>query len=194
MATRLLSRVRATIGVDLPLRAVFESPTVAGLASQRTRPRRSAPPLRRMKRPARVPLALAQRRLWFQHQLGSAEATHNIATALRLRGRCDIEALALAIRDVLDRHEALRTRFRMHSVTRTRRSSSPRMLWLTSSALLLKRSTSMPRYRQPPATPRPRIPHPVQDVAVRHRRARPCALDRGPSHRLRCMVSREHHP
>jgi hypothetical protein len=115
LATRLAARVRRDLGRELPIRVVFEHPTVAGLAgwleSQDAAGQVVRPPLRREPRPTRLPLSAAQQRMWFLRQLEGQEATYHIPLARRLRGPLDLDALRLAMADLLDRHESLRTVF-----------------------------------------------------------------------------------
>jgi amino acid adenylation domain-containing protein len=114
LATRLVSRVRSALGIELPIRAIFENPSPALLAAAMDSAMDSAesqPELTPMARPGRLPLSFAQQRLWFQAQLHGQNPAHNIAFAWRLRGRLDVGAMQAALRDVTRRHESLRTVF-----------------------------------------------------------------------------------
>ncbi|WP_405176987.1 amino acid adenylation domain-containing protein [Nocardia sp. NBC_01377] len=112
LATRLVSRVRVVLGVELSLRVLFDVPTVAGLAgrlgevSGSSRVRLVAGP-----RPEILPLSFAQQRLRFLSEFENANSAYNIPLVLRLTGTLDRGGLVSAIRDVVGRHEVLRTVF-----------------------------------------------------------------------------------
>ncbi|HSK78975.1 MAG TPA: amino acid adenylation domain-containing protein, partial [Thermoanaerobaculia bacterium] len=108
---RLLARVRETLGADLPLHQVFETPTVAALArASEGAGRSTAPPLVPVPRDVPLPLSFAQQRLWFLHQLEPESPAYNMPAAVHLRGRLAPAGLAAALGEVARRHESLRTR------------------------------------------------------------------------------------
>ncbi|WP_051637413.1 non-ribosomal peptide synthase/polyketide synthase [Rhodococcus sp. UNC363MFTsu5.1] len=111
LATRLVARVNSALGTSLAIRAVFEHPTVAELAvrAESASMETGRIPLARMPRPERIPLSLAQQRMWFLNRFDTASAVNNIPLALRLSGRLDTAALRAAVADAVERHESLRT-------------------------------------------------------------------------------------
>ena len=108
-AMRVVAAVNASLDAGISVRALFEAPTVAQLAPRIGEEGDALAPLVAVERPAVVPLSFAQNRLWFIDQLEGPSAVYNIATALRLRGRLDGDALGAALADVVARHESLRT-------------------------------------------------------------------------------------
>jgi amino acid adenylation domain-containing protein len=115
-AIQVVSRVRKTFGVELPLRALFEEPTIAALARQietlrRTQGALAEPPLVPLPRTGGFPLSFAQQRLWFLDQLEPGRPTYNIPFALRLQGDLDAGALERALAALVERHDSLRTTF-----------------------------------------------------------------------------------
>jgi amino acid adenylation domain-containing protein len=112
LATQVLSRVRRELGVELPLRAMFEAPTVRALAERLGEATAvEGPPLVRVERGGPVPLSFAQERMWFLQRMSPASGAYNMAEALALDGPLDVEALRRAFEALLARHEVLRTRY-----------------------------------------------------------------------------------
>ncbi|RIK56258.1 MAG: non-ribosomal peptide synthetase, partial [Nitrospira sp.] len=116
LATQVMSRVRQALRVDLPLRTLFEAPTVARLvqvaeAARGTDLAEPLPAPQPIPRSGPVPLSFAQQRLWVLAQLEPDSTAYIIPIALRVRGPLDVEALERSFRAVMRRHEALRTTF-----------------------------------------------------------------------------------
>ncbi|HVF49520.1 MAG TPA: amino acid adenylation domain-containing protein [Pyrinomonadaceae bacterium] len=115
LATKVVSRVRQALQLELPLRALFEQPTLGQLAAGiETRLRgehvASSSPLRRVSH-KQAPLSFAQQRLWFIDQLEPDSSLYNIPLALRLNGQLNLSSLAGALSEIVRRHDALRTTF-----------------------------------------------------------------------------------
>jgi acyl carrier protein len=116
LATRLMSRVRETFGKQLPLRRLFEHPTVAELAEELERTgqeggEQGTPALVKVGREAGLPLSFAQQRLWFLDQLEPGSTAYNMPGAIRISGELEVGALERSLATVVRRHESLRTRF-----------------------------------------------------------------------------------
>ncbi len=114
LATRLVGRLEADTGKTLEMRRIFETPTVEGLAAvlEDTETHWTASPLTKADRSLALPLSYQQERLWFLDRLDDAAgAAYHVETALELTGPLDIGALGEALRQVVKRHEGLRTVF-----------------------------------------------------------------------------------
>ncbi|WP_338674450.1 amino acid adenylation domain-containing protein [Streptomyces sp. SCSIO 30461] len=114
LATRLISRARTELGAELAIRDLFEAPTPETLALRApdgAAARSRRPVLEAAGRPERIPLSAAQRRLWLVERITGSGSAYNFPLVFRPRGELDPDALRSAIRDVMLRHESLRTRF-----------------------------------------------------------------------------------
>ncbi|HTQ81022.1 MAG TPA: amino acid adenylation domain-containing protein, partial [Thermoanaerobaculia bacterium] len=117
LATQVVSRLRAATGVELPIRTLFQAPTVAALAAALTSliaqggSAAAAPPIERRAVAEDPPLSFAQERLWFMDRLAPGNAAYNIPLALAARGDLSIPAMEAALGEMVRRHEALRTTY-----------------------------------------------------------------------------------
>ncbi|MFI0260814.1 amino acid adenylation domain-containing protein [Streptomyces sp. NPDC017056] len=110
LATRLASRIRSVLGVEVSNRMLFECPTPALLARRLDRLGAARPPVvRAAERPAPLPMSSVQQRMWFLDRLEGPDSVNNIQLGLRLSGDLDTAALAAAWGDTVGRHETLRT-------------------------------------------------------------------------------------
>ncbi|WP_427156903.1 amino acid adenylation domain-containing protein [Aliinostoc sp. HNIBRCY26] len=116
LATRVISKVRQAFEVELPLRRLFEQPTIAGLATVIDRIIKAgigldAPPIERVSRDGELILSFAQQRLWFLTQLQPNSPFNNLCAAFRLQGELNVQALQQSFHEIVRRHEVLRTNF-----------------------------------------------------------------------------------
>jgi acyl transferase domain-containing protein len=119
LATQIVTRLRKTFEIELPLRTFLEQPTVAELAVVITQLRTEQMagnkggtiPLVAVSREQALPLSFAQQRLWFQDQLQPGDTAYNIPISVEMRGITDIEALEHSLGEIVRRHETLRTTF-----------------------------------------------------------------------------------
>ncbi len=109
-AARVVARVRETLGVELPIAALFEERRLRDLALRLERAgAASAPAVGPAPRDRPLPLSLAQERIWFLERLETGRSVYGMPLALRLRGPLDLAVLAAALAALAGRHEALRT-------------------------------------------------------------------------------------
>ena len=140
LATRLVSLIRSRLGRDLPIRAVFEHPVLADLAEVLRAAPRAGGALVAQARPARLPASPAQARLWFEDSAGSGTGSaYVIGLSAELLGALNIPALSMALGDLVDRHEALRTLIEAEEGVPYQRILAPGATWT-----VLEEETVMP--------------------------------------------------
>ena len=116
LATQLVARIRDMLGVEVPVRVVFEAPRVGDLAWRVEQELRKSegievPPLVAMPRPQEIPASFAQQRLWFLDQLHPESTTYLKPDVLRFRGVLNVKALERSLQELVCRHEILHTTF-----------------------------------------------------------------------------------
>jgi amino acid adenylation domain-containing protein len=129
LATQLISRLRAHLQREIPLRTLFEAPTIAQLAMRLSTlvlpPFSAAPALLPINREQDIPLSFAQQRLWMLEQLDPHSALYSISTAVAIDGPLEMEALQQALTYLVARHESLRTTFHLAATQPVQRIISP---------------------------------------------------------------------
>lgn len=112
LATGLIARIRSRLGIELPVRLLFENPTVASLAKQLDEHATVRPPLTRVEpRPDPLPVSYGQQLMWVGQNTRGDNASLNTPIVVSLEGELDVAALTAALFDLVERHEPLRTRF-----------------------------------------------------------------------------------
>ena len=119
LATQVVAHINDVLHVELPLRRLFEAPTVAELARVTEQliaagMSEQVPVIAKARRDLPLPLSFAQQRLWFLDQLEPGSAAYNLRVAIRLTGEMNREALGWSLQEIIRRHEALRTSFASH--------------------------------------------------------------------------------
>ncbi len=113
LATQVISRVRHALKLDVPMRALFEQPTLAAFATACAALQQSETlPMVAVERDQALALSFAQERQWFLWQLEPDSAAYHVPSALRLHGPLDVKALQRSVDRLVARHEPLRTTFR----------------------------------------------------------------------------------
>jgi acyl carrier protein len=119
LATQVVSRIRQSLKVEVPLRALFEAPTVAQLAQRVEalggKETASIPAIRPAARESNLPLSFAQQRLWFLNELEPDNPLYNIPIAVAMSGELSFDALERSLNTIVRRHEVLRTTFRLEN-------------------------------------------------------------------------------
>ncbi|MBN2442195.1 MAG: amino acid adenylation domain-containing protein [Spirochaetales bacterium] len=115
-ATQVITRINKTYSIKLPIRIIFEAPTIEGLSRQiehrlRSGEHNDIPVMKPVSQKDRIPLSYSQQRLWFLYQFDKDDVSYNISTALKIKGTLDITSLKKAVNTIISRHEILRTSF-----------------------------------------------------------------------------------
>jgi amino acid adenylation domain-containing protein len=116
LVTQVLARVRECLEVELPVRSLFEAPTIeqfSQLIQQRINDGApgETPPLVPVPRDGELPLSFAQQRMWLFEQLAGGTGAFNVALGVRLKGQLNVSALEQTLGEIIRRHESLRTVF-----------------------------------------------------------------------------------
>ncbi|RJS17729.1 hypothetical protein DRW03_27485 [Corallococcus sp. H22C18031201] len=184
LATQVIARIRTLTGRDVPLKELFDAPTVAalaerlgGLAAGEAVPAAAAPVI--LARVQEAELSFAQQRLWFIDQLEPGSPDYNIPAALKMRGALDVLALERTFVELVRRHHVLRTVFRV---------SEGRAVQVITPASSFKAEVQDLR-----ALPEAARESEARRLA-REEASRPFELSRGPLLRVRLLVmaEREH--
>ncbi len=110
-ATRVISRIKKGLGSDLPLKAIFENPTIDGLKNAINGAKRGFESIEPLPKRELYELSHAQNRLYFLEKMLPGQSVYNMPMAFILEGSLDIGKLGDALQTIVDRNESLRTSF-----------------------------------------------------------------------------------
>lgn len=118
LATQLISRIREVFAIELPLRSLFEAPTVGSLHQKIDQARDQSSDLliasiQPTENSREAPLSFPQQRLWFLSQLEGANVAYNMPAAVQIVGNLNVGALEKSLVEIVQRHNTLRTRFQL---------------------------------------------------------------------------------
>ncbi len=185
--TQVASHIQSSLGVELPLQALFDHRTVAELAAEIQRRMRGGcadaaqQGIERIARDGPLALSFSQQRMWLLYQLDPESGAYNVRLALRLVGPLDRKALQLALDELVARHEAFRTRVQLSGELPHARIDPPTSAHIEDLAIDDTSADAALRERA------------VFDAAAR-RAAMPFDLERGPLHRLLlARIADDHH-
>ena len=115
LAIQVIARINDAFQTALPIRRLFEAPTVALLAmvveEARGKKTQVVPPIVRTGREGDLPLSFAQERLWFLDQFAPGDVSYNVAMSADIQGELNEQVLEKCLQEIVNRHESLRTRF-----------------------------------------------------------------------------------
>jgi len=109
-AANAAAQIKSVMGLQVTVTDIFRNPSVRRLGAALRTPRSAVPPVTPIPRAGRLPASFAQERLWVSEQINGPSTRYNIPVAIRMRGALDARALRAAVGDLVDRHEALRTK------------------------------------------------------------------------------------
>ncbi|GHO70194.1 hypothetical protein KSC_090860 [Ktedonobacter sp. SOSP1-52] len=114
LATQVIARLQRILQVNIPVRSLFEYPTIASLAQlieAQHQQLTTAPELMPVAREQLLPLSFGQQRLWFLDQLEPGNTSYNIPVSVEFEGKLNLEAFEASLTTIIERHEGLRTTF-----------------------------------------------------------------------------------
>ncbi|MGG3806589.1 amino acid adenylation domain-containing protein, partial [Metabacillus fastidiosus] len=113
-ATTMISRIHKELKVEVPLRQIFQTPTIKGIGEFITSTKESIySSIKKVEEKEYYPLSSAQRRLFILNQIEGSGVSYNMPFAMKIKGDFDVNQFEMAFRKLIERHEALRTSFAM---------------------------------------------------------------------------------